>query len=65
MAVLALAMESWPSVGWTKFCPSNLRRAGMEPALRMFLRKFASSKVKLPLIWAEPPVIASRRTGAE
>ena len=35
----------------------------MEPALRMFLRKLASSKVKLPLIWAAVVLLGLRGRG--
>src|SRR3954447_22593141 len=51
--------------GGTTCCSTRPRCPGSEPARSSIATLFASSRVKLPEIWPEPPVMGSRITGAE
>ena len=59
------SMESRPRDGPTVRFSRILTGAGSDPARSTMARSVASWEVKEPLIWALPPEIRSRITGAE
>src|SRR5689334_25108274 len=57
--------DSVPKVGLTVRTDCLVRFTGSDPAFRMAARFFASSSVKLPVIWPRPAVIGDCTTGLE
>ena len=63
-AIFPALIESAPKSGPTDRSSNIINGAGSAPALRSIANSFASSDVKPPDIWPEPPRIASLITGA-
>ena len=58
------SLESWPRVGPTVRFSMISSFTGREPLRSKIARCWASSIVRLPVIWALPPVMASCTVGA-
>ncbi len=64
-AASPFSIESRPRDGPTVTFWMMVTGAGSAPARRTIARSLASCVVKLPSIWARPPAMRSRITGAE
>ena len=58
------SIESWPKSGPTDLSSTIFKGAGKAPDLNNKAKSVALWKVKFPVIWPLPPIIASWTTGA-